>query len=85
MKIWSTKYCLTEGIIEHEIDPMDANNSLIVIPKNKCSCAVYLHGEGRDWHKCREDAVLRADEIRIRKLKSLDRQIKTISAISFDS
>ena len=78
MKIWNTKYCLSEGILEHDIKASDIHDNLIRVPQ-----LFYLHCEGKDWHRTKEAAQFRADEVRIKKLKSLDKQIKKISAIIF--
>lgn len=83
MKIWSTKYCLTDGITEHEVVNGYTNN-MVTIPKTADSYAMHLHGEGKDWHKSKEAAVRRANVIRIKKLQSLDKQVEKISAIEFD-
>lgn len=82
MKIWNTKYCLTGGITEHEVEEC-FTAGMVEIPKTDKSFAVYLHGEGREWHRSFADAVFRANEIKIKKLQSLDRQVKKISAIEF--
>lgn len=82
MKIWNTKYCLTDGITEHEV-VNGYTADMVTIPKTDDSYKVHLHGEGKEWHRSRESAVSRANEIKIRKLQSLDKQVKKISAIEF--
>jgi len=84
MKIWNTKYCLTDGITEHDAE-VTGDCTMAVLPKTKANYRTVLHGEGKDWHRSREAAILRANEVKIKKLKSLDRQVKKISAIEFDS
>lgn len=81
MKIWNTKYCLTDGVTEHEAGLCESDNMVVI--KTDKSFPVYLHGEGREWHRSLESAITRANEIKIKKLKSLDKQIKKISAIEF--
>ena len=81
MKIWNTKYCLTDGITEHDV--RECSDNMVEISKSEHAYAIYLHGEGRDWHKTLEGAVARAEEVKIKKLHSLDKQIKKISAIEF--
>ena len=83
MKIWNTKYCLTDGITEHDVE-ICRNDSMVTIPKTEKSYAINLHGEGKDWHRSRETAINRAKEVKIKKLQSLDKQMKKISAIEFD-
>jgi len=80
MEIYSTKYALTSGITKHDAE---ITNDMAVV-KNRNSLPMFFHGEGTEWHRTREQAVLRAEELRIKKLKSLDKQIKKISALNFD-
>lgn len=79
MKIWSTKYCLTEGITEHDVPEPDGGR---VVTGGRY--ILYLHGEGRDWHKSEGAAIERAYEIKTKKLKSLSKQIKKVKAIEFN-
>lgn len=81
MIVFSTKYCLTQGITEH--DARECGNGMVAVPKTAKSFEYYLHDEGVDWHKTKEGAILRAEEVRIRKLQSLDKSIKKISSIKF--
>lgn len=37
-----------------------------------------------DWFENKEDAIKNAEEIRIKKIQSLDKQIKKLSALKFD-
>lgn len=67
MIIFSTKYCLTRGITEHDV--------------RECGNGIYL--QGVNWHKTKESAISRAEEVRVKKLQSLDKSIKKISSIKF--
>lgn len=68
MKVYCTKYLFTSGIQEIEVEQ---------------SC-FYLYGQGKEWHKTKESAIARAEEMRIKKLKALDKQMKKISAMKFE-
>ena len=81
MKIWNTKYCLTDGITEHDVE--QCNDTMVRIPKSDKGYEVFLHGEGKEWHRSLESAVYRANEVKIKKLQSLDKQVKRIGAIEF--
>lgn len=87
MKIWSTVFCLTEGITCHDAEePSDSQPDMVKVPRNSSESYdydYYLVGEGVDWHKSLEAAVARAEELRAKKLRLLDAQIKRISAIKF--
>lgn len=78
MKAWVTKWALSSGIIEVDGEITSSG------------CLRYKSGEftgyvfGNDFHQTKESAIARAEEMRIRKLKSLDKQIKKVSALKFD-
>lgn len=81
MKIWSTKYALTTGITEHEVDePSEDIPSMVVVPHTHGG---YLHGEGKDWHRTRESAVKRARSMRDGKIISLKQQISKLECLEF--
>lgn len=46
MKIWNSKYALTEGLIEQEGE--EVGDSMV-----KVGSLQYLHGEGKEWHRPR--------------------------------
>lgn len=54
MKVWIAKYALTRGIYEAEV--VERGRGMV---KDLVTCALY-HCEGRDWHRTREPAVIRA-------------------------
>jgi hypothetical protein len=65
MKVWITKYALTKGIIEVD-DPKNCNNDLI-----KClvlGSLIYFIGEGKEWHKTKERAIAKAEEMRVKAI-----------------
>lgn len=82
MKIWNTKNCLINGITEHEGEQFEGGE-LVSITNTDKNCVSHLYGEGREWHRSLESAITRANEIKIKKLQSLDKQVKKISAIEF--
>lgn len=60
----------------HEVD--EITNGMVAIGPY-----TYLHGEGKEFHLTEQSALDRAEEVRIKKLQSLDKQIKKISNITF--
>lgn len=81
MKAWVTKYALTVGIEEIEVNAKVTEEGVLTFRSDE-GWHVYL-SKG-DWHHNKEQAVVKAEDMRIRKIKSLDKQIKKLSAISFD-
>ena len=77
-----TKYALTKGIEkvwgEAYSPPMSENKYVRV--RGLYSTHYRL---GTDAHETYEDAVKKANEMKISKLQSLDRQIKKISKLEF--
>jgi len=83
MKVWITKYALTNGIIEVDGDISTCSTKLFTYRHGAGTFMQSAYGEGKEWHRTREEAVVRAEEMRITKLKSLDKSIKKISSIKF--
>lgn len=77
-KIYVTKYALTTGIFEVDAKVLDGMASY---KRGDSYLMEFAHRD--EFHLTREAAVAKAEEIRIKKLKSLNKQIKKISAIKF--
>ena len=79
MKAWITKYALTSGI--HEVVAEQSKESPGMISWGGWNG--YAHGEGRDWHRTREGAMVRAEVMRKKKIESLKKSIKKLEALRF--
>ena len=80
MKVWITKYALTKGIFT--IEATEPNENGLITPINKLwDC---YHGEGREWHRTKEAAIERAEEMRLKKIASLEKQIDKIKKLNFE-
>ena len=79
IKVFITKYALTEGIIEKDAELCDDNKMIKV--KEKGCFAAYFHGE--DWHRTRESAVKRAEIMRDRAIKSAENRILKLKNLKF--
>lgn len=80
LTVWITKYALTQGVFMSTV--VDVEDGMVKVVDADVS--TYFHGEGRDWHRTEENARKRFEEIKIAKLKSLNRQVKKIKALEFD-
>lgn len=78
MKIWNSRYALTEGLIEQEGE--DVGNDTVKIGPMQ-----YLLGEGKDWHRTRKSAVARAEAMRKDKIASVKKQLARLEALRFDT
>ena len=84
MKIWSTKYALTKGILEH--DAQECSDGMVrILAEHSLHPVAYLHGEGKDWHRTFESAQQRAEDMRVAKVASLRKSIKQLEAMRFGS
>lgn len=79
MKILETKYALTNGIIERDVE--DCGGGMV---KVLGTIQYYLHGEGRDCHRTREGAVARAEKMRKDKIARLRKQIERLEKLRFE-
>lgn len=79
MKVYITKYALSTGIIETD----DAEICSNIISGDMISSKKYGYFYGNDWHKKKEDAVLRAEVMRIKKIESLKKQIEKLDKMKF--
>lgn len=86
MKVWITRYVLSEGIKESEaelcLDVDETGNTI------KCKIGLgieyYFHGEGKNWHKTKESAIKKAEEMRQKEIDSLKKQIQKLEKMRFD-
>lgn len=81
MKVWITKWALSEGIVEREAQATHVNGMIGIIGDS--GYMTYLHNEGTHWHRSHADAVIRADAMRLKKIASLKQQIKRLENLSF--
>ncbi len=72
-----TRYALTQGIFKREVkEYYDASGSITVRDR-----APYQKG---DWHRTEKEAALKAEEMRLARIKSLEKQIQKLENLSFD-
>ena len=79
--VWITKYALTAGITGEKAKSVYPHEGMIEVPGEWFK---YFHGEGKEWHRTREGAVKRAEEMRARKIASLKKQLIKIEALTFE-
>jgi len=80
---WITKYALTKGIFSTMVESCDASNKMVKdISNDEWKCWYY---HGNDWHRTKEAAVKRANEMRNKKLASLKKSIERIKKLEFEN
>ena len=81
MKVWITKYALTEGIQEIEADDRSGGDGMV--KRIDADWGPYFHGEGKEWHRSRDAAVVRAEAMRQAKIKSVKKQLERLERMTF--
>ena len=78
-RVWISKLALSKGVYEMEVVRVSEDGK-----------TVYGHvwneayrGEGREWHRTKEEAMKRAKVLKEKKIASLRKQIDKISALDF--
>ena len=81
MKVFITKYALSSGIFSVDAE-LAKSIDMISYRREAGSFLEFAHKN--EWHSCADKAIARAEEMRIAKLKSLDKQVKKVSAMVFE-
>lgn len=79
MKVYITKYALSDGILEKEAEECDRFPGMIITDDG-----AHFHGEGKNWTRTKEAAVARAQEMKAKKIKSLKKQIEKLERMKFE-
>ncbi|MFJ2455415.1 hypothetical protein ACIOWK_27385 [Pseudomonas protegens] len=80
MKVWITKYALTAGIIEAE-GVIEAPG---MISYHDSTGPALQFAHGLDWYLTERDAMDRAEEMRQKKIASLQKQIKKLEGMQIE-
>ncbi len=80
--IWVTKYALTDCVRRYEARPSSVSAGMMLVDRSDGS-TMYLHGEGRDWHRSEAAALAHAEQMRRKKIASLEAQILRLEQLKF--
>ena len=80
MKVWITKYALTQGIYETEVEDI-GNGWFNEVTGARPWTERY---NKRDLCLTKESAIARAGEMRLKKIASLEKQIDKIKKLNFE-
>ena len=80
MRVFISKYALSSGIFSVEAEFLESKDS-VKYRRDGGSFMEFAHKN--EWHSCADKAIARAEEMRIAKLKSLDKQINKYSSMIF--
>lgn len=81
MRVFISKYALSSGIFSVEAEFLESKDS-VKYRRDGGSFMEFAHKN--EWHSCADKAIDRAEEMRIAKLKPLDKQSKKVSAMVFE-
>jgi hypothetical protein len=80
MKVFITKYALTKGILEFDDAEICNSSGMIKISE--------LGGNGyffdKEWHRDKESAIAKAEEMRLKSIKSHEKAILKLQKMRFD-
>jgi hypothetical protein len=86
MKVFVTKYALTQGILEVEVEGEPTHGDMVATvppPDAAWGTKDYFHGEGKDWHRTLGAAQQRAEKMRVAKIASLKKSISKFEKLKF--
>ena len=86
VRVWITKYALTKGILERDVEDFclntDPTGNIICINEN--GYRQYFHGKGNEWHDDKQSAIAKAEMMRKKKITKLEKQIEKLKNIKFN-
>jgi hypothetical protein len=85
MKVWITKYALTDGIQCVDGVTFDRSPKLLEYNRAAGRLSQYAHGEGKEWHRTYESAQARAEAMRVAKIASYRKSIAKLEKLSFSA
>jgi hypothetical protein len=84
MKVWITKYALTAGITEIDAEVCSSvSDGMIRVPKKEGSHTYDDYYHKPYWHETREEAVKRAESMRVKKIASLKNSLAKFEKMKF--
>jgi hypothetical protein len=83
MKVFVTKFALTQGILEVEVEGEPTIGDMVVSVPKPGEYKDHFHGEGKDWHRTLDDARQRAEFMRVNKVASLRKSLAKFERLKF--
>ncbi len=80
--VYSSRYALTAGV--QRIDNAEVKESGLVAYRDKSNWTIYLHNEGKEWHRTEDGAIARAEAMRQAKIASLKKSLAKLEKMRFD-
>lgn len=80
MRVWITKYALTQGVYPAEVDLSTVSDTMV--RETKTAYPNLFHKPY--WHTTREEAVKQAEDQRVRKIASVRAQLTRLQKMTFE-
>lgn len=79
MRVWISKYALTKGL--YETEGVISTTSSSMIKEVDVDYPDFFHGN--EWHENKKEAIARAEEMRTKKIASLNKKLKKLEDMTF--
>ena len=76
-KAWITQRALSEGIREVEVEGYNLNDTVVYDPQ------AHVHYYEKEWHRTREGAAARAEDMRAERIAALNSQLTRLRSMRF--
>jgi len=84
MKVYITKYALTEGIIELQDVESPKEFPTMIVDRRKEAGGWHSYHKPH-WHENEREAIARAEEMRVAKIRSLRKQLSKLEKMKFEA
>ena len=80
MRVYITKYALTQGITIHDAETFSDNSKMVRLAQTEFP----TYYQKPDWHFTRQEAINRANVMREKAIARCKSQIKRLSVLIFE-
>mgnify|MGYP001618935395 CR=1 FL=1 len=81
MKVFITKYALTKGILERDVEVCSDMSDDMVHVIDNIYCGEYYRGN--EWHVSKDNAIAKSEDMKQKRIISLNKQIVKLSKLKF--
>ena len=81
MKVWITKYAMTSGVFTAEAEKTRIEGMCVVRSKKPSGFDQLFRGN--DWHTDEAEAIERFNQMKQKKIASLQKQLAKVEALEF--
>lgn len=81
MKVYITKYCLTQGIFERKAEVCHSDEKMILCRGEYSVLDEYYRKP--DWHKTLKEAQKKAEHMRSKSIEALENKIAKLEKLNF--